>query len=173
MVQSAPNRLEASRLIIRDERSVSANRPPTISVLCASLNDKRRPTKTSRSKGPAATARESKDGSNKTERYSVKGLIGSQDEAFDLTPEQVKDVERQAEEDDQKAHGRAFRAKRSPKDGLLILYLLRGEGIEGGGHIAEGPPFVGYCLSLPRDPDATPVEYVVNNVYDQQQLFNE
>ena len=54
-----------------------------------------------------------------------------------------------------------------------ILYLLRGEGIEGGGHIADGPPFVGYCLSLPRDPNATAVEYTVNNVYDQQQLFNE
>jgi hypothetical protein len=113
------------------------------------------------------------NGSNKTERYSVKGLIGSQDEAFGLTREQVKDVERKAEEDDQKAHGRAFRAERSPKNGLLILYLLRGEGIEGGGHIADGPPFVGYCLSLPRDPNATAVEYTVNNVYDQQQLFNE
>jgi hypothetical protein len=113
------------------------------------------------------------NGSSKTERYSVKGLIGSVDEAFDLTPEQVKDVERQAAEDDQKAHGRAFRAKRSPKNGLLILYLLRGEGIEGGGHIDDGPPFMGYCLSLPRDPNATAVEYMVNNVYDQQQLFNE
>ena len=113
------------------------------------------------------------NGSNETERYSVKGLIGSQDEAFGLTREEVKDVERKAEEDDQKARGRAFRAKRSPENGLLILYLLRGEGIEGGGHIAKGPPFVGYCLSLPRDPDATPVEYMVNNVYDQQQLFNE
>ena len=113
------------------------------------------------------------NGSANATTYSVKGLIGSKDEAFDLTEEQLRDVEAAAKREGKLPHGRAFRAKRPTERGLLILYVLRGEGIENGGHVPDGSPFVGYCLSLPRDPHGTTIEYTVNNIYDQQELFEE
>ncbi|SVB37971.1 uncharacterized protein METZ01_LOCUS190825, partial [marine metagenome] len=104
---------------------------------------------------------------------SVKGLIGSKDEAFDLTEEQRSEAEEDAERLGIPPYGRIYRAKRPTERGLLILYILRGDNIEEGDHIPDGTPFVGYCLSLPRDPHGTTIEYTVNNIYDQQELFEE
>jgi hypothetical protein len=106
------------------------------------------------------------------ERYSFKSLIGSADEAVDLTKEEYERAKR--ESGSETPTGAHIRRQRPPERGLLILYVLNSvevrSSVEPGGkavHIDQGDPFVAYCLSLPEDPTNTLVEYTVNNVYER------
>lgn len=113
-------------------------------------------------------ATRSHQGSSATDTYVANSVIGSQDEKFDLDEHQIESANALAAEKGKKAFGRAFRRERNPANGLLIMYLLAGSGINGGDHLPDGPPYTAYCVSFPNDPTGTTVEYVVNNVYDIQ-----
>ena len=94
--------------------------------------------------------------------YSIKSLIGSQDEAFDLT-EAERARARELAPEGHEPYGVQFRKVRPTERGLLILYLL--SGIQADGH-ENGVPFAAYCVSFPDDPEGTSIEYIVNNVHD-------
>lgn len=100
-------------------------------------------------------------------RYSFKGLIGSADESFDLTAEEQKTA-RRLSGNAAKPTGIHVRHARASERGLLILYLLDpdiGEDAE------PGPPFAAFCVSFPKDPHGTKVEYRINSVQMQQELI--
>ena len=119
-------------------------------------------------------------GSQNVLSYSIGSLIGSQDEALDLDEGRKK----AARDDAKKAgakdpYGSHYRTKRPHTHGLLIIYLLRGEMPRDDEpclpeHIPDGDPFVAYCFSFPEEPFdednpvGTTVEYIVNNIYDEQ-----
>lgn len=106
-------------------------------------------------------------------RYSIKSLIGSSDEGVDLSAEVRDELARAGKN----VSGSAFRSRRDPANGLLILYLLDGDEVETRGeddvlrraeHIPNGPPFAAFCVSFPIDPDPenNAIEYIVNTVFD-------
>jgi hypothetical protein len=105
-------------------------------------------------------------------RYTIRSLIGSRDEAFDLSEAQIEAAS-VASGGDGVPHGTWLRKQRPTTDGLLILYVLDpgvGDEHEGGNVIPDGPAFAAYCLSLPDDPDNTAVDYVANSVFDRDML---
>ena len=113
-------------------------------------------------------------GSTNTATYSPKSVVGSEDESVDLDQELLEKLRAESAETGVKVFGTTYRAQRDPSRGLLILYLLSGNkaDIPYGNHIPDGDPFVAYCLSFPRDPSGTTVEYVVDGLYDQQESFD-
>lgn len=98
-------------------------------------------------------------------RYSFKSLIGSSDEAFDLTDPEVG-IAKKLAGDVEKPTGIHLRHARSSNRGLLILYVLDPE-IRSGAE--PGPPFAAFCVSFPSDPDGTKVEYRINSVQLEQE----
>ncbi|WP_395159930.1 Z1 domain-containing protein [Ilumatobacter sp.] len=98
-------------------------------------------------------------------RYSFNSLIGSADERFDLTDAELGQA--RAEAGAENPTGTYLRHARASERGLLILYLLD----PNIGYTAEpGPPFAAYCVSFPKDPDGTRVEYRINSVQMEQEI---
>lgn len=108
-------------------------------------------------------------------RYAIKSLIGSVDERVDLSAEEIAQIETAGGS----ASGAAVRSKRSASNGLIILYLLEGSGVQtrdehgkdvDSTHIPDGPPFAAFCISFPDDPDpeGNAIEYYVNTVFDNE-----
>ena len=60
-------------------------------------------------------------------------------------------------------NGPNIRRVRGSENGLLLLYPLQEPD-------ADGLPFVGFAASFPNAEDDTPVDYVVNSVYSQEEL---
>lgn len=60
--------------------------------------------------------------------------------------------------------GKILRSKRSPKNGLLLLYPLDPEVIN------SEIPVIGFVISFPDSKTAQMVEYKVNNVYWQEEF---
>ncbi|MCY3546043.1 MAG: Z1 domain-containing protein [Gemmatimonadetes bacterium] len=116
--------------------------------------------------------------------YRIRRLVSPTDEVADLTSGQLRRAlqhTHKAWEDDGKGRdkpkrpsGPAIRAERPATKGLLLLYALDGGGdpekVESD---AKNIPVLGFGLSFPRGNVATAskVQYVVNNVYQQQELF--
>ena len=63
--------------------------------------------------------------------------------------------------------GKVLRSKRSPKNGLLLLYPLDPEKIK---NINFEIPTIGFVVSFPDSKKAQMVEYKVNNVYWQEEF---
>ena len=108
--------------------------------------------------------------------YRIRRLVSPQDEMIDLTEEQKKEAldrtVRQHREDRAASRHRTeptrpsgpyIRRVRDPKNGLLLLYPLEEAD-------TEGLPFVGFAASFPKADTETPVDYVVNTVYWQEEL---
>ena len=108
--------------------------------------------------------------------YRIRRLVSPTDEMIDLTDEQRKRaLERtvRQHEDDPEAsrhrgsptrpNGPNIRRVRGTENGLLLLYPLQEPD-------ADGLPFVGFAASFPNAEDDTPVDYVVNSVYWQEEL---
>ena len=101
--------------------------------------------------------------------YSTKSLIGSSDESLDLTEDQKKNA--RIQQGGGEPYGSFFRLQRPRTNGLLIIQPLRSLetdldlSVE---QVGGGLPFIGYCLSLPKDPAAPDVTYIVNNIFDQE-----
>ena len=108
--------------------------------------------------------------------YRIRRLASSTDEMIDLTDDQrtraLEQTVRQHQEQPDTSRHRGLpsgpsrpniRRARDPRNGLLLLYPL----IETDD---EGLPFVGFAVSFPAAERDTPVEYVVNTVYWQEEL---
>ena len=105
-------------------------------------------------------------GSKNLDFYSPKSVIGSQDEAFGLTEDQLAEASALAGPDTKNtAYGAYYRRVRKPTNGLLILYLLDGRDIAEGQHIEPGPPFTSFAVSFPQIKGDKGVDYTVNTVY--------
>lgn len=64
-------------------------------------------------------------------------------------------------------NGGVVRDMRQRKNALLIIYpIMAGHPTETG----SADPMIGTAISFPRDENATPLEYIVNQVYDQLHL---
>ena len=116
--------------------------------------------------------------------YRIRRLLSPADELVDLTPEQRKRALHQTlkaweeggeeREKPQRPSGPAIRAERPATKGLLLLYALDGDGDpEKVSADAKDNPVLGFVISFPTGDvgTASKVRYVVNNVYQQQELF--
>ena len=111
-----------------------------------------------------------------TSIYRIRRLVSPMDEMIDLTDDQEKraleQTLRQHQEQPEtsrhrglprRPNGPNIRRARNPRNGLLLLYpLLETDD--------EGLPFVGFAISFPAAERDTPVEYIVNSVYWQEEL---
>ena len=108
--------------------------------------------------------------------YRIRRLVNPTDETLDLSYDQRKwalDQTIQQHLDQGKASrhreiptrpsGPNIRRARAPQYGLLLLYTLENTD-------TAGRPFVGFAASFPEAERDTPVEYMVNTVYWQEEL---
>lgn len=113
--------------------------------------------------------------------YRIRRLVDPPDEMIDLSKEQrtrAKDMTIQFfreypertryKTEPTRAGGPFIRQVRESSNGLLLLYPL---GDLPGGELSRGGvPFIGFAVSFPGAALDTPVEYVVDTVYWQQEL---
>ena len=110
--------------------------------------------------------------------YRIRRLVNPSDESLDLSDPQSRNALEQTRarfgRKQQDGHrrkepkipgGNEIRSTRDPADGLLLLYPINAED-EG------GLPVVGFAASFPRAESDTPVKYVVNTVYWDQEEFD-
>ena len=116
------------------------------------------------------------DSEDRTIVYRIRRLVSPVDEMLDLNSEQVKwaldQTLRHHREDPVRSRHRAeptrpsgpyIRRARDSNQGLLLIYPL-------GEFDTEGLPFVGFAASFPEADRETPIDYVVNTVYWQEEL---
>ena len=125
---------------------------------------------------PLTRASHLADSWDATSVYRIRRLVSPMDEMIDLTDDQEKraleQTLRQHQEQPEtsrhrglprRPNGPNIRRARDPRNGLLLLYpLLETDD--------EGLPFVGFAISFPAAERDTPVEYIVNSVYWQEEL---
>ena len=125
---------------------------------------------------PVRRAQHLPDHSDADSVYRIRRLVSPTDEMIDLTDEQQeralertiskyeKDpVASRHRDKPDRPSGPDIRWLRGSENGLLLLYPLQETD-------ADGLPFVGFAASFPHAQDDTPVEYVVNPVYWQEEL---
>lgn len=120
--------------------------------------------------------RRTDDSADDAAKYMLKKahLISPQDEYLDLTEEEEAEALRLTREqwsqkqdsrrEPDRPSGPFIRQVRPSKRGLLLIYLLDPANIDAESAFATRP-FVGYAVSFPGSDSARAVEYVVNNVY--------
>ena len=108
--------------------------------------------------------------------YRIRRLVSPTDEMIDLDDDQCRlALRRTVEEYEEDPLGNRHRVRptrpsgpkirgvRDHRRGLLLIYpLQKGD--------RDGLPFVGFAASFPHAVDDTPVEYLVNTVYWQEEL---
>ena len=94
--------------------------------------------------------------------YRIRRLVSPTDEMIDLCKEQRENV-RNRQLESNRSIGSSSRESRDSSNGLLLLYPLH-ERDDG------GLPIIGFAASFPHAGDDTPVDYVINTVYWQQEL---
>ena len=115
---------------------------------------------------------------SKSEYRLVKSrLLSPVDEMLDFSEKVREDILQETTERRQKQgkppsksrtpDGKIVRAKRSPRNGLMLLYPLDPKSIE------LEVPVIGFCISFPSSEKAQPVEYKVNNVYWAQEMLDD
>ena len=125
---------------------------------------------------PVRRAQHLPDHSDADSVYRIRRLVSPTDEMIDLTEEQrsralERTVSRYEQDPEGSRHrvpptrpnGPNIRRVRSAEHGLLLLYPLQQTD-------TEGLPIVGFAASFPNAVKDTPVEYVVNTVYWQEEL---
>ena len=118
------------------------------------------------------------DSADRAAVYRIRRLVSPTDEMLDLTEDQQKQAFEQTVRKHQdptvesrhravptRASGPNIRRVRDARNGLLLLYPLQVRD-------AEGLPFVGFAASFPAAERDTPIEYVVNTVYWQEELVD-
>ena len=106
--------------------------------------------------------------------YRIRRLVNPTDEMIDLTEDQRKraldqTVRQHLDHQEASRHrnvptrpsGPSIRRVRGHGNGLLLIYPVRD---------ADGPSFVGFAVSFPAADRDTPIRYVVNSIYWQQEL---
>ena len=125
---------------------------------------------------PLRRALHPEDGVDRDDVYRIRRLVSPADEVLDLTEEQFNSAlemtVRQYREDPSgsrhqteptRPSGFYIRRIRDFKNGLLLVYPLQEQD-------SNGLPFIGFAVSFPAASNDTPVEYVVNSVYWQEEL---
>ena len=125
---------------------------------------------------PAQRSQHPADDTERDRVYRIRRLVSPTDEMLDLTADQKKwaldqTIQQHLDQGEASRHreiptrpsGPKIRLARGPKYGLLLLYVLDKTD-------AAGQPFVGFAASFPAAERDTPVEYVVNTVYWQEEL---
>jgi hypothetical protein len=92
------------------------------------------------------------------------------DELFGLTPQEIADAEERAGAGEFPTRGRAYRSKRSPEEGLLLLYPISGRSQPGknarnrvalfGDDVEDPPTVLGLAVSFPASESPATVTYV-------------
>ena len=108
--------------------------------------------------------------------YRIRRLVNPTDETLDLSYDQREwaldqTIQQHLDQGEASRHreiptrpsGPNIRRARAPQYGLLLLYTLENTD-------AAGRPFVGFAASFPEAERDTPVEYMVNTVYWQEEL---
>ena len=108
--------------------------------------------------------------------YRIRRLVNPADEMIDLTDDQKRwalDETVRRHRDDQvgsrhrtdptRPSGPNIRRARDSSNGLLLIYPLQESD-------TNGLPFVGFAASFPAAGSDTPIEYVVNSVYGQEEM---
>ena len=116
------------------------------------------------------------DSQDSTDVYRIRRLVSPTDEMIDLTDDQrdqaMAETLRQYHDDPAASRhsreptrpsGPHIRRVRDPKNGFLLLYPLQQRD-------SEGVPFVGFAVSFPEAENETPITYVVNSVYLQEEF---
>ena len=116
------------------------------------------------------------DHSDAASVYRIRRLVSPTDEMIDLDDDRYgRALRRTVEEYENDPTGNRHRASptrpsgpkirevRDPGRGLLLIYPLQERD-------GDGLPFVGFAASFPHAVDDTPVEYLVNSVYWQEEL---
>ena len=127
---------------------------------------------------PVRRAQHPPDSSDHSAVYRIGRLVNPRDEMLDLDEEQIElalrtPVHQHRDENLGSGNrslqaipsGPAIRGVRDFGKGLLLIYPLQ-EPDE------EGLPFVGYAASFPLAQRDTPIDYIVNSVYWQEELAN-
>ena len=117
-----------------------------------------------------------KDSRDREAVYRIRRLVSPTDELTDLTEDQrnrARDMTIQFFRDNQggtryqseptRAGGPFIRQVRDSSNGLLLIYPLEEEN-------SAGVPFIGFATSFPTSEHDTPIEYVVNTVYWQEEF---
>jgi hypothetical protein len=110
-------------------------------------------------------------------RYVIRRIVSPNHEWIDLSPEQrdraLRATRYEYEQDPgryksapDRPGGLHIRNERRPQRGLLLLYPLDPRRAS----IASDQPIIGWAVSFPGSPRAQPIEYVVNNVYWEQEF---
>lgn len=125
---------------------------------------------------PVQRAQHPADGRDRETVYRIRRLVSPTDELIDLNEEQknrARDMTIQFFRENQevtryqseptRAGGPFIRRVRHFSNGLLLLYPLDEEN-------SASVPFIGFAASFPTSEHDTPVEYVVNTVYWQEEF---
>ena len=125
---------------------------------------------------PIQRAQHPVDGRDRDTVYRIRRLVSPMDELIDLTEEQ-RNVAREMtvrffhdnqggtryQSEPTRAGGPFIRRVRHFSNGLLLLYPLEEAN-------SAGVPFIGFAASFPTSEHDTPIEYVVNTVYWQEEF---
>ena len=116
------------------------------------------------------------DGVDRHSVYRIRRLVSPADEWIDLECPQIEQALSRARQryrdnlggsrhrrEPINPGGRDVREVRDQRNGLLLIYPLKKSD-------AEGTPFIGFAASFPAAARDTPVEYVVNTVYWQEEM---
>ena len=127
---------------------------------------------------PLRRAPHLQDSADRAAVYRIRRLVSPTDEMIDLTEDQRKQALEQTVRQHQdhteesrhravptRASGPNIRHARDARNGLLLLYPLQERD-------AEGLPFVGFAASFPAAESDTPIDYIVNTVYWQEELVD-
>ena len=127
---------------------------------------------------PLRRAPHLQDSADRAAVYRIRRLVSPTDEMIDLTKDQqelaLEQTVRQHLDPTEgsrhravptRASGLKIRHTRDARNGLLLLYPLQERD-------ADGLPFVGFAASFPAAERDTPIEYVVNTVYWQEELVD-
>ncbi len=91
------------------------------------------------------------------------------DELFGLSKEDIADAEERAANQDFPTRGKAYRSKRDPQEGLLLIYPISGNSVAGRnaknriplfGESEERRTVIGYAVSFPFSESPATVTYV-------------
>jgi hypothetical protein len=115
----------------------------------------------------------SDDDKQSQENYTLpkRHIMSPRHEALDLDDQQIRVAleetnrhrEKEGKEPTDFPSGYDLRLQRDPVCGLFIMYLL--DSTEAELPDFDGVPVVGYAISFPQSPSQGAVEYLVNNVY--------
>ena len=128
---------------------------------------------------PVMRAQHPPDASDRDKVYRIRRLVSPTDESLDLTEEQWREALQETirnytdkrrgtryQSEPTRPGGPHIRRVRDPRDGLLLIYPARE--LDG----TTTTPFVGFATSFPTTDSDTPIDYVVNTTYLNEDFYD-